>query len=78
MGRLLIEQPFVISIRPEGDRHATIELMTSARRRDATGSLIAAAGDFYRHTCRFPVISNRFSGTPLNDRISKLGFRRSG
>jgi hypothetical protein len=68
MGRLLIEQPFVISIGPEGDRHATIELMMSARRRDATGSLIAAAGDFDRHTCRFPVISNVFPDEPKKDR----------
>jgi len=44
----------------------------SARRRGATRSLSAAAGEFGRHACRFPVILYLFADTPKEDPIAGM------
>jgi hypothetical protein len=59
-------------------KNATVELMIEPRRRCATRSVSAAADEFDRHACCFPVNSCLFADTPSNDRISERGFRRSG
>ena len=53
-------------------KNATVELMIEPRRRCATRSVSAAADEFDRHACCFPVNSCLFADTPKNHRITGL------